>query len=83
MGIVRTRDPLPRVDKGVWSAESVYGFKWIRDQIAGNEDDDDEEMQSVASSGDEAAARPKTTLDDEDSEDGKHLIHFFLPLRGV
>ena len=42
MGIVRTRDPLPRVDKGVWSAESVYGFKWIRDQIAGNEDDDDE-----------------------------------------
>ena len=42
MGIVRTHDPLPRVDKGVWSAESVYGFKWIRDQIAGNEDDDDE-----------------------------------------
>ena len=42
MGIVRTRDPLPRIDKGVCSAESVYEFKWIRDQIAGNEDDDDE-----------------------------------------
>ena len=42
MGIVRTRDPLPRVDKGVYSAESAYEFKWIRDQIAGNEDDDDE-----------------------------------------
>ena len=42
MGIVRTRDPLPRVDKGVYSAESAYEVKWIRDQIAGNEDDDDE-----------------------------------------
>ena len=42
MGIVRTRDPLPRVDKGVCSAGSVYGFRWIREQIAGNEDDDDE-----------------------------------------
>ena len=42
MGIVLTRDPLPRINKGVCSAESVYEFKWIRDQIAGNEDDDDE-----------------------------------------